>query len=184
MAIHHWSTEKQPRQKLVQQGADRLTDAELLAIFLRTGVRGKTAVQLSEQLLEEFGSLTALLVADYQSFTTVKGLGIAKYAQLQAMLELAKRYMYESVVESSVLDSPAAVRTFLHLHLKREPFEKFILLHLDNQHRVIKQQLLFSGTIDCATVYPRVVVEAVLKNNSAAVIFAHNHPITHHVAVR
>ena len=104
MAIHHWSTEKQPRQKLVQQGADRLTDAELLAIFLRTGVRGKTAVQLSEQLLEEFGSLTALLVADYQSFTTVKGLGIAKYAQLQAMLELAKRYMYESVVESSVLE--------------------------------------------------------------------------------
>ena len=176
MAIHQWSTEKQPREKLLGLGAGSLSDTELLAIFLRTGIKGKSAVCLSAQLIEHFGSLGAIFAASFEQFNQVKGMGLAKYVQFQAALELSKRYLSESMMESTVLDSPHVVRDFLHQTLKAEPYEQFVLIHLDNQHRVLKQEVLFSGTIDTAAVYPRVVIDSVIKNKSAAVIFAHNHP--------
>ncbi len=176
MAIHQWSTEKQPREKLLQYGAESLSDTELLAIFLRTGVKGKSAVGLSEYLLEHFGSLNAIFSANFEQFTRVRGMGAAKFVQFQAALELSKRYLAESMKETNVLDSPDVVRKYLHQTLKNEPYEKFLLIHLDNQHRVLKQEVLFTGTIDSAAVYPRVVIDSVITNKSAAVIFAHNHP--------
>lgn len=176
MAIHQFPERKQPREKLVSVGAANLSDIELLAIFLRTGTKGKNVILLSEQLLEHFGSLNAVFSASFEQFNQVKGIGIAKFVQFQAALELSKRYLGESMMESTVLDSPSVVRSYLHQSLKSERYEQFILIHLDNQHRVLKQEVLFKGTIDSAAVYPRVVVDSVIRNNSAAVIFAHNHP--------
>lgn len=176
MAIHQWPQEQQPREKLLTLGASCLSDVELLAIFLRTGVKGKSAIALANQLIEEFGSLNAIFSADYCAFDQVKGMGAAKFAQFQASLELSKRYLAESMMQSPVLDSPHAVRSFLHQMLKHEPYEQFLLIHLDNQHKVLDLEVLFSGTIDSATVYPRVVLDSVIKHKSAAVIFAHNHP--------
>lgn len=176
MAIHQYTQGKQPREKLLSLGAGNLSDIELLAIFLRTGTKGKNVIVLSAQLLEHFGSLNAVFSASFEQFNQVKGMGVAKFVQFQAALELSKRYLAESMMESTVLDSPSVVRTYLHQSLKSEKYEQFILIHLDNQHKVIKQEVLFKGTIDSAAVYPRVVVDSVIKNNSAAVIFAHNHP--------
>lgn len=176
MAIHQYQKGMLPREKLLNQGADNLTDIELLAIFLRTGVKGKNVILLSTQLLEHFGSLNAVFSASFEQFKQVKGMGIVKFVQFQAALELSKRYLAESMMETTILDSPSVVRTYLHQSLKSERYEQFVLIHLDNQHRVLKQEVLFKGTIDSAAVYPRVVVDSVIKHNSAAVIFAHNHP--------
>lgn len=176
MAIHQWPEQSQPRVKLLSLGAEALSDIELLAIFLRTGVKGKSAIALAAELIEYFGSLNAIFSASFEQFAEVKGMGAAKFVQFQAALELSKRYLSESMMETTVLDSPHAVRNYLHQSLKNEPYEKFILIHLDNQHRVLGLEALFTGTIDTAAVYPRVVVDAVIKNRSAAVIFAHNHP--------
>jgi len=171
-----WPTELRPREKLLAQGAEALTDAELLAIFLRIGIKGKSAVDLAQDLLENFGSLRALMLADYAGFTQAKGLGSAKYAQLQAVLEMARRHTFEELSRGDVLTSPEAIRTYLSQQLRHYQHEVFACLFLDNQHHILKFEELFSGTIDSASVYPREVVKKALEHNAAAVIFAHNHP--------
>ncbi|WP_262965311.1 RadC family protein [Methylobacter psychrophilus] len=176
MAIKDWPAEDRPREKLLQRGSAALTDIELLAIFLRTGTRGKSAVDLARDLLAEFGSLKALLNADQQRFCLGYGLGSAKYAQLQAVLEMAKRHFKEILERGSALTSPETTRAYLSAQLRGYSYEVFACLFLDNQHRVIKLEELFRGTIDGASVYPREVVKQALYHNAAAVIFAHNHP--------
>ncbi|MCU4677588.1 DNA repair protein RadC [Catenovulum sp. 2E275] len=176
MSIKDWPATERPREKLLAKGAQALTDAELLAIFLRTGVTGCSAVQLAQQLLSEFGSLRKLLAADLTQFCSAKGLGAAKFTQLQACLEMSKRYLAEVLKKGDALTSVAACREFLKAHLRDQPHEIFACLFLDNQHRVIEFAPLFYGTIDGASVYPRVVVEKCLAKQAAAVIFAHNHP--------
>jgi DNA repair protein RadC len=175
MAIKDWPEEDRPREKLLQRGSAALTDIELLAIFLRTGARGKSAVDLARELLAEFGSLKALLNADQQHFCMGHGLGSAKYAQLQAVLEMAKRHFKEILERGSALTSPEITRAYLSAQLRGYSYEVFACLFLDNQHRVIKLEELFRG-IDGASVYPREVVKQALYHNAAAVIFAHNHP--------
>lgn len=176
MPITDWPDEDRPREKLLQKGPAALTDAELLAIFLRVGVKGKTAVDLARDLLQEFGSLRALLEADYERFKLSHGLGTAKYASLQAVLEMARRHLREELQRTDALLSPDATRRFLSHTLRAYPHEVFACLLLDNQNRVIRFEELFRGTIDGASVYPREVVKVALAHNAAAVIFAHNHP--------
>jgi DNA repair protein RadC len=176
MAIKDWPAEDRPREKLLQRGSAALTDAELLAIFLRTGTAGKSAVDLARDLLADFGSLKALLDADQQRFCLGHGLGDAKYTQLQAVLEMAKRHFNEVLQRGSALTSPEITRAYLSAQLRGYSYEVFACLFLDNQHRVIKLDELFRGTIDGASVYPREVVKQALYHNAAAVIFAHNHP--------
>lgn len=176
MAIKDWPAEDRPREKLLQRGSDALTDAELLAIFLRTGTHGKSAVDLARDLLNDFGSLKGLLNADQQHFCMGHGLGSAKYAQLQAVLEMAKRHFKEILDRGSALTSPDVTKAYLSAHLRGYSYEVFACLFLDNQHRVIKFAELFKGTIDGASVYPREVVKQALDHNAAAIIFAHNHP--------
>ncbi|MDO9212456.1 MAG: DNA repair protein RadC [Methylococcales bacterium] len=176
MAIKDWLAEDRPREKLLQRGSAALTDAELLAIFLRTGVQGKSAVDLARDLLADFGSLKALLDADQQRFCQAHGLGDAKYAQLQAVMEMAKRHFKEVLQRGNALTSPDITRAYLSAQLRGYSYEVFACLFLDNQHRVIQLDELFRGTIDGASVYPREVVKQALHHNAAAVIFAHNHP--------
>ncbi len=176
MGIKDWLVEDRPREKLLQRGSAALTDAELLAIFLRTGVQGKSAVDLARDLLADFGSLKALLDADHQRFCQAHGLGDAKYAQLQAVLEMAKRHFKEVLQRGNALTSPEITRAYLSAQLRGYSYEVFACLFLDNQHRVIQLDELFRGTIDGASVYPREVVKQALHHNAAAVIFAHNHP--------
>lgn len=176
MGIKDWLVEDRPREKLLQRGSAALTDAELLAIFLRTGVRGKSAVDLARDLLADFGSLKALLDANQQQFCQAHGLGGAKYAQLQAVLEMAKRHFKEVLQRGDALTSPEITRAYLSAQLRGYSYEVFACLFLDNQHRVIQLDELFRGTIDGASVYPREVVKQALHHNAAAVIFAHNHP--------
>lgn len=176
MAITDWPAEERPREKLLEQGSDVLTDAELLAIFLRTGIQGATAVDLAKILLESFGGLRELLKADQQAFCNHLGLGPAKYAQLQAVLEMARRYLFESVKRGHQLSNPDETRQFLSERMRDYQHEVFAALFLDQQHRVICFEELFIGTIDNASVYPREVVKKALKHNAAAIIFAHNHP--------
>lgn len=176
MPITDWPDNEKPREKLLQRGPHALSDAELLAIFLRTGVKGKTAVDLARELLIQFGSLRALLESDYESFSRGLGLGSAKYASLQAVLEMARRHLKESLRRESALTSPDLTRRYLTSHLRGHAHEVFACLFLDNQHRIIQFEELFRGTIDGASVYPREVVKKALAFNAAAVIFAHNHP--------
>ncbi len=176
MSITEWPLEERPREKLLAQGSDALSDAELLAIFLRTGVRGKSAVDLSSDLLNEFNGLRSLLTADQQSFCQQHGLGKAKYAQLQAVLEMSKRYLSAGLQRGDSLTSPQQTRQFLSSQLREYSYEVFAVLYLDQRHRVIQFEELFRGTIDGASVYPREVVKQALAHNAAAVIFAHNHP--------
>ncbi len=176
MAITDWPAEERPREKLLQAGPQALSDAELLAIFLRTGVRGKTAVDLARELLVEFDGLRNLLNASQQAFCAGNGLGVAKYAQLQAVLEMGRRHLRQELNRGDALTSPAASRDFLHARLRDYPYEVFACLFLDNRHRVIAFEELFRGTIDGASVYPREVVRRSLHHNAAALILAHNHP--------
>jgi DNA repair protein RadC len=176
LTIKDWPAEERPREKLLQRGPLALTDAELLAIFLRTGTHGKSAVDLARDLLESFGSLKALLDADLDRFCQANGLGSAKYAQLQAVLEMARRHFKEILQRGNALTSPDITRAYLSAHLRGYSFEVFACLFLDNQNRVIKLEELFRGTIDGASVYPREVAKQALFHNAAAVIFAHNHP--------
>lgn len=176
MAITDWPSADRPREKLLQQGAAALSDAELLAIFLRVGIRGKTAVDLATDLLNEFGSLQALLAADYSRFCACHGLGDAKYAQLQAVLEMARRHFFEILKRGNALTSPEATRAYLSSQLRAYSYEVFACVFLDNQHRIIELEELFRGTLDSASVYPREVAKRALFHNAAAVIFAHNHP--------
>lgn len=176
MTIKDWPAAERPREKLLQIGSAALTDAELLAIFLRTGTAGKTAVDLARELLDQFGSLKSLLDADQAHFCLGHGLGSAKYAQLQAVLEMAKRHFKEIIQRGSALTSPEITRAYLSAQLRGYTYEVFGCLFLDNQNRVIQFEELFRGTIDGASVYPREVVKQALYHNAAAVIFAHNHP--------
>jgi DNA repair protein RadC len=176
MAITDWPADERPREKLLQRGAQALSDAELLAIFLRTGVPGCNAVELARQLLQEFGSLRALLTADKAQFCQGKGLGPAKYVQLQAVLEMSNRYLGEFLHRGDTLTSPDLVKRYLQCKLRDRHQEVFAMLLLDNQHRVLQFNELFFGTIDSASVYPREIVRTVLKHNAAAVILCHNHP--------
>ena len=176
MSITDWPLAERPREKLLANGSQSLTDAELLAIFLRTGIRGKTAVDLSNELLEGFSGLRQLLKADQQAFCQHRGLGTAKYAQLQAVLEMARRYLSEGLKRGDSLTSPQETRQFLSSKLRDYPYEVFAVLFLDQRHRVIRFDEMFQGTIDGASVYPREVVKKALEYNAAAVIFAHNHP--------
>ncbi len=176
MPITDWPKEERPREKLLQRGPAALSDAELLAIFLRTGVPGKTAVDLARDLLVRFGSLRSLLNADLRQFCEGEGLGEAKYTQLQATMEMASRHMSETLQRGSVLESPDHTRQFLSLRLRDYPHEVFSCLFLDNRHRVIEYEELFRGTINGASVHPREVVKKALGYNAASVIFAHNHP--------
>ena len=176
MAITDWPADERPREKLLKQGAASLSDAELLAIFLRTGVAGKSAVDLARDLLNHFGSLRALLHASNEEFCAAKGLGDAKFTQLQAVLEMARRHLLETIQRGDELTSPQLVFKFLNAQLRDYHHEVFACLWLDSRHRVLHFEELFSGTIDGAGVYPREVVKSALKHNAAAVIFAHNHP--------
>lgn len=173
MSIKNWPAQERPREKLLEQGAQALTDAELLAIFLRTGVVGKSAVDLARQLLGEFGSLRALLEVDLAAFSAHLGLGPAKYSQLQAVLEMGRRHLAEGLKRDSALESPQQVRDYLKARLRHEPHEVFGCLFLDTRHRVLAFEALFHGTIDGASVYPRQVVKRALAHNAAG---RHPHP--------
>ncbi|MBT8765926.1 RadC family protein [Metapseudomonas boanensis] len=176
MSIRHWPAAERPREKLLDQGAAALSDAELLAIFLRTGVAGRSAVDLARQLLSEFGGLRPLLEADLESFCQHLGLGPAKFAQLQAVLEIARRHLAEGLRRDSALESPQAVRAYLKAQLRHAHHEQFACLFMDSKHRVLAFEVLFHGTIDGASVYPRQVVKRALAHNAAALILTHNHP--------
>ncbi|OED39201.1 hypothetical protein AB833_16860 [Chromatiales bacterium (ex Bugula neritina AB1)] len=176
MAIPDFPRSERPREKLLLRGANTLTDAELLAIFVRTGIPGRNAVEIAHDIIDEYGGLVPLLNADQQSFCRTRGLGPAKYAQLAAVLEMAKRYQTGRAGEREFLESPEAVKSVVTLNMRDLENEVFACLFLDNRHRLITYQELFNGTIDSASVYPREVVKAALKHNAAAVIFAHNHP--------
>jgi DNA repair protein RadC len=176
MPITDWPDEERPRERLLRHGPAALSDAELLAIFLRTGVRGKTAVDLARDLLTGFGSLRALLRASQNDFCRHPGLGDAKYAQLQAVLEMAHRHLNEELRYGDALTSPELTRNFLASQLRDLPHEIFAALFLDSQHQVIRYEELFRGTLDGASVYPREVVKRALALNAGALILAHNHP--------
>lgn len=176
MAIRDWPAAERPREKLMRQGPESLSDGELLAIFLRTGTKGWSAVDLARNLLQQFGSLRVLLEAGQQQFCQQQGLGPAKYVQLQAAIEMVRRTQAETLQRDSALESPDAVRRYLQLQLRDQSREVFACLMLDNQHRVISFDKLFYGSINSASVHPREVVKQALEKNAAAVILAHNHP--------
>jgi DNA repair protein RadC len=176
MAITDWPLDDRPREKLLAKGATALSDAELLAIFLRTGLRGRTAVDLARDLLREFGSLAALCGADRGRFCSMAGLGDAKFVQLQATTELVKRALASQMRQGDNLSSPAAVKDYLRLNLQHRPVEVFMGLFLDAQNHLIAVEELFSGTLTQTSVFPREVVRRALFHNAAGMIFAHNHP--------
>ncbi len=176
MAITDWAVEERPREKLLAKGAEALTDAELLAIFLRTGIKGKTAVDLARDLLDNSGGLSPLLSANESQFCQNKGLGKAKYVQLQAVVEMSRRYLHEKLQRGDAINNVDDVKNYLKSRLQHYPFEVFSCLFLDNKHRVIAYEELFRGTIDSASVHPREIVRQVLQHNAAAIVLAHNHP--------
>ena len=170
MSIRDWPVAERPREKLLEGGAASLSDAELLAIFLRTGVAGRSAVDLARHLLAQFGGLRPLLEASQTLFSQHLGLGPAKFAQLQAVLEMSRRHLAERLRADSVLENPLAVREYLKALLRHEPHEIFGCLFLDSKHRVLGFEVMSQGTIDAAIVYPRQVVKRALAYNSAALI--------------
>ncbi|MYM68600.1 DNA repair protein RadC [Pseudoduganella sp. FT55W] len=176
MPIQNWPQEKRPRERLIREGAQALSDAELLAIFLRTGVMGKDAVQLGHDTMHHFGSLQKLFAASLPEFAVVKGLGPAKFTQLQAVMELARRAMLEEIKSGSMLSSPQAVKTYLRSTFTGKPFESFHVLFLDVKNRLIDAKEMFRGTLTHTSVYPREVVKEALARNAASVMLAHNHP--------
>jgi len=176
LGIADWPLRERPRERLVAQGAAGLSDAELVAVCLRSGIRGKSAVDLGRELIGAFGGIAGLLAADLAALLRVRGLGTAKAAQLAAILELARRSLREQLKSGAALTSPGAVRDYLRLALGGRPHEVFVCLYLDAQHRVTGAEELFRGSLTQTSVYPREVVKAALAANAAAVIFAHNHP--------
>lgn len=176
MPITDWPAHERPREKLLQRGSEALSDAELLAIFLRTGVAGKTAVDLARELLVRFGSLRGLLAASRDVFCATPGLGEVKYVQLQAAIEMSRRHLGEGLQRGAVLSSPKDTEMYLHARLGDRDREVFCCLFLDNRHRVLAFEELFHGTINGTAVYSREIVKRALLHNAAAVILAHNHP--------
>lgn len=176
MAISDWPKDERPRERLLEQGAAVLSDAELLAIFLRVGRRGKSAVDLARELIGRFGSLNRLFAASQAEFSAIPGMGPAKFAQLQAVIEMSRRALGEKMKDSDALTSPATVRDYLKRCLCGLAHEVFFALWLDSQNRLIVGEELFRGTLTQTSVYPREVVKRALWHNAAAVVLAHNHP--------
>jgi DNA repair protein RadC len=176
MTIRDWPIDERPREKLLARGAEALSDAELLAILLRNGKRGHSAVALAREILKNFTSLRKLIAADQSRFCAEPGLGLARFAELRAAVEIARRQLAETLRSGPSLSSPRATRDFLVARLRDLEHEVFCCLYLDNRHRLIHFEELFRGTIDGASVHPREVVKQALQWNSAAVIVAHNHP--------
>ena len=176
MAITDWPAAERPREKLIELGAEALSDAELLAIFLRVGVVGKSAVDLARDLLTQFGSLNGIFAATEHELSQVHGIGTSKYVQLQAIFEMSRRALGEQLQTRNVLNSPQAVRDYLVLKLGSLTKEVFLVLFLDTQNRLVATEEMFSGSLKETSVYPREVVKRALHHNAAAVIFAHNHP--------
>lgn len=176
MSITEWPEGERPRERLIKQGAGALSDAELLAIFLRVGMKGKSAVDLGRELIDHFGSLAALFSASETDLCAVKGMGVAKYVQFQAVFEIARRALDEKIKITDALNSPQSVRDYLRLTLARLPHEVFVAVFLTAQNRVIGVEELFRGTLTQTSVYPREIVKRALAHNAASVILAHNHP--------
>lgn len=179
MSIREWPAEERPREKLLRRGAGSLSDAELLAVFLGSGVKGRNVLELARGLLVKFGGLRQLLEASRESFVGELGLGPVRYGQLQALLEIGRRNLAMSIERESAMDSPQAVRRYLKAMLRHEPSEVFGCLFLDTKHRPLAFEILFRGTIDRASIYPREVVRRALLHNAAALILCHNHPSGH-----
>jgi len=176
MAIRHWPLDERPRETLRAKGAAALTDAEMLASILRTGTPGRSALDLARDLLKSFQSFRKLLAADRRRFCAEPGLGTARFAELQAAIEISRRQMTESLRSGPALCSPRATSDFLNAKLRDLEHEVFCCLYLDKRHRLIHFEELFRGTIDGASVHPREIVKLALQRNAAAVIIAHNHP--------
>ncbi len=176
MAINDWPENQRPRERLIMHGPQILSDAELLAVFLRVGVCGKSAVDLGRDMIGHFGSLNGLFSASLAEFSSLNGLGPAKYAQLQAVMELARRSLTEDLRMGEVLSSPQSVKQYLQLLLAQKTYESFAVLFLDVKNRLITTEELFRGTLTHTSVYPREVVKAALTHNAASVILSHNHP--------
>ncbi len=176
MAITDWPAAERPREKLIELGSESLSDAELLAIFLRVGVTGKSAVDLARDLLTQFGSLNGIFAATEHELSQVHGIGISKYVHLQAIFEMSRRALSEQLQSRDVLNSPQAVRDYLILKLGSLTREVFLVLFLDTQNRLVASEEMFSGSLSETSVYPREVVKRTLHYNASAVIFAHNHP--------
>ena len=176
MSISNWPVHQRPRERLIREGPQALSDAELLAVFLRVGVRGKNAVELASELVRHFGSLQALLRANLKEFSSVPGLGPAKYAQLNAVIELARRAIADEMLSGRSICSPQAAKDYLRLAMAGRPYESFHVLFLDVRNRLIATRELFRGTLTHTSVYPREVVREALARNAASVMLAHNHP--------
>ena len=176
MSLSYLPNTERPREKLLNHGAANLSDAELLALFLQTGLPGESVMDMAKRCLNHFGSLGALFDASRETFEACPGLGAARYTLFQAILELSRRELYSKLERGDALSSPDSVRRYLSSQLAGRQHEVFCGLFLDNRHRVIEYTELFTGTIDSAAVYPREVVKSCLRSNAAAVIFAHNHP--------
>ncbi|MFC3851803.1 DNA repair protein RadC [Salinispirillum marinum] len=176
MSIKSWPEGERPREKLLSMGAQALSDAELLALFLRTGLPGISAVDLARKLIAQHGSLGRILQLTRPAFCASPGLGDAKFAQLNAVLEMARRYLQQGLNDAPVFTQPEHVKSYLQAQLQHRSRECFAALFLDNQHRLLAFEPLFEGTIDSAPVHPREVVKAALTHNAAALIISHNHP--------
>jgi DNA repair protein RadC len=179
MTISQWPQTERPREKLLAKGPAALSDAELLAIFLRTGIAGKTAVDIAREQLQRFGSLGKLFAATEAAFCEGNGLGPAKYVQLQAVLEMSKRYLCENMQATDAFSSPNDVKNYLRAHFKNLSHEVFCCLYLDTQNKIIQFEQLFRGTLDSASVYPREVAKQALVQGAKSVMLVHNHPSGH-----
>lgn len=176
LPISQWPLHERPREKLLTQGPETLTDAELLAIFFRTGIKGKTAIDLARDVLQNYGGLRQLLAASPAQFSKMRGLGMAKYIQLQACVELGKRYIKAKIDKKNVLTCSDDTREFLMTKLRDKRYEVFACLFLDTRHRILAYEELFQGTLDSTEVHPRIIIEKTLHHNAAALILCHNHP--------
>jgi DNA repair protein RadC len=176
LSIIDWPVTERPRERLLRHGVQALSDAELLAIFLRTGTQSRDVLSLARHCLATFGTLGGFLRASSSHFCAVDGLGPARFAQLHAVLEMTRRSLGEALAERPLFDSPDAVRDYLKLTIGSRPHEVFVALFLDAQHRLVAAEELFRGTLAQTSVYPREVVKRALEVNAAAIVFAHNHP--------
>jgi DNA repair protein RadC len=176
MLLKDLPLDARPREKMLLRGAAALSDAELLALLLRSGIRGKNVLQLAQELVDVFGGLSGLLNTPADALKRIKGLGPAKRAELVAVLELARRALGQKLQQKPLFDSPQAVRDYLQLQLGSRTHEVFAVLFLDSQNRLIALEEMFRGTLTQTSVYPREVVLHALKHNAAAVVLAHNHP--------
>ncbi len=176
MPLKGLPADARPREKLLQRGPGALSDAELLALLLRTGIQGKNVVQLAQELVDKFGGIAGLLHSGADALKTVKGLGPAKQSELMAVVELARRALAQELKARPLFDSPQAVGHYLQLQLGHKPHEVFAVMFLDSQHRLLALEEMFRGTLSQTSVYPREVVLRALHHHAAAVVLTHNHP--------